>query len=314
MKTRVQALIGLAFASALAIATPVAAQAVPPDPGGAIVGADRAADAVARLRAFADRQGADDGAIDGEAGLYVLTEQDIFFAFAGFEAAHSSNPLRNADDVGGSAYGELSLGGGMQTTLADRWNVSASLSLTRTDYAEDFAPSGASATATASVGTPIRDWPVQATLAAFVGWTMDADFADPTRFQGLTAQVAGRWMLGERLELAPALFVTRITSETEENDATAIGARASLTREIGPVIATLSAAVTRTLFDDFYEDVTFVERGDWQTDAALTVEWPLSERLSVTASLQYVSRESDFFLASHDGFDGGVSLSARWRF
>ena len=75
-----------------------------------------------------------------------------------------------------------------------------------------------------------------------------------------------------------------------------------------------SASVSRVWFDDFYEDVTFIERNDWQYGADVNASWSPNEWFSVTASVGYQKLDSAFFLSNYDGIEASLALAARKRF
>jgi hypothetical protein len=114
-----------AFAAVLVCAPGAVAQVVP-DIGDAVVqgeiinrNVDETTRAVSRGRAEAQE-------IDGEAGIYVLTLNEIFSVFGEGGIGYASNPTRSANDPGGSWYVDAGLGVGLATQLGQKIDFGAS--------------------------------------------------------------------------------------------------------------------------------------------------------------------------------------------
>ncbi len=270
-------------------------------------------DAVGRTARTTPRA-VDDAALDGEAGVYILKKQDIFFVAGNASLGYSSNPLRTADNVGGSGSAQGSVSAGMRTRLGDAFDFSASLNLERTQYFRKFAPSNNIVSGSVTAGTGVRGTPIYLSVSGFGGWNLDEKYSNSVAFYGASGEVSADLPLGRRILLAPSLSATRQWSGTHENNNTSVSGRIALTVLRKKVSATLAAGVSHVWFDNFYEDVTFVKRRDWQYQADASIAYRATPKLILSANARYTRRDSGFFLASYRGFDGGVSVSAVLRF
>lgn len=256
----------------------------------------------------------DDQEIDGEAGVYVLRKADIFFVGGEAGLSYSTNPLRTIDDVGASGATEARLDMGVQTLIAETINFSAALGFADTRYFEDFAPSNSVASGNVAVGTGLGKTPLFVGVSAFGGWNFDDNLRSATGFYGGSAQVGAVLPLGRQMIVQPLLVVSRVQNEVSENDNFSLGFRASIVRRTGRLTLSLNAAATRFWFDDFFEDVTFVARNDWQYEGGITASYALGQNLAIAGSVRYVKRDSSFFLSAFDSIDGSAGVSLVRRF
>lgn len=74
------------------------------------------------------------------------------------------------------------------------------------------------------------------------------------------------------------------------------------------------ASRSRSAYDDFYEDVTFVEREDTTAGISASLVWRPMRNMSVSASLAYEDQVSSFFLSEFDAFDTSLGISFRHWF
>lgn len=297
----------------LAVAGAAHAQAIPEIEESITQGA-QIEEAIGRTTAPRGPAVGDDQAIDGEAGVYVLKKEQIFYVAANAGIGFSSNPLRTSDDVGGSGSVEASLSAGMRTRLAGAFDLGIAANLEGTRYFEDFAPSNHVASGNVSIGTAIGGTPLYVGAAGFGGWNLDEDFESPVGFYGASAHLSANIPLAPALVLLPSIAATRQWSEIEENDTKSLSGRMAIHANRGPLSVDVSAGVTRIWFDNFYEDVTFVARHDWQYDAGLSIAYRLAPKVVVNASVRYVKRDSPFFLSSFTSVDNGASIALLWRF
>lgn len=256
----------------------------------------------------------DDQAIDGEAGVYVLRKADIFFVGGEAGLSYSANPLRTVDDVGASGATEARVDMGVQTLIAETVNFSAALAFSDTRYFEDFAPSNSVASSNVALGTGLGKLPLFVGVSAFGGWNFDENLKSATGFYGASAQLGAVVPLSRQLIFQPLLVVSRVQNEVSENDNTSLGFRANLAHRTGRLTLSVNAAATRFWFDDFFEDVTFVARNDWQYEGGIAASYSIAQRLTVTASVRYVKRDSSFFLSTFESVDSSAGVSAIWRF
>ena len=256
-----------------------------------------------------------DETIDGEAGVYVLRRNEIFFVGGGLSAGYSSNPLRTDDDVGGSFQTSLAFSTGIQTKLAEKFDLGFSVGASGVEYDKSFGPSSRSLNSALSVGAHIGGTPFYASLTGFGGWNFDQDFERGTSFYGASAAVSAGLPLGKKTVFRPGVGVTRQWSQSSENNSTSAAVSIDVVHALSPRLTFSAAAnVSRTWFDNFFEDVTFVARKDWQYRGGLSVSYRLSDKASLGLSSSYEKRSSTFFLSAYESFDLDASLSLRLKF
>lgn len=104
-------------------------------------------------------------------------------------------------------------------------------------------------------------------------------------------------------------------SDVRENDNLSVSASASVTHALTERLAvTMDVRVTQSKFDDFFEDVTFIEREDTTYAASIRADFALSESVSLGATVGYEERSSSFFLSNYTNSEGSLMLTARARF
>jgi hypothetical protein len=253
--------------------------------------------------------------IDGEAGVYVLRRNEIFFVGGGASAGYSSNPLRTADDVGGSFSASLAFSTGIQTKVAEKFDVGLTLNASGVDYDKSFGPSSRSLHSALSVGSQIGGTPLYASITGFGGWNFDQDFDRGTSFYGASAALSAGFPLGRKTVVRPGLGVTRQWSQSSENNSISAAASLDIVHAISPRLTIAAGAnISRIWFDNFFEDVTFVARNDWQYAGGLSLSYRLSDNASLGLSSAYEKRSSTFFLSAYESYDASASLSLRVRF
>lgn len=266
-------------------------------------------------RATLQRSAEDGGAIDGEAGVYVLTINEIFYVGASAGGGWAENPVRTVDDLGGSVFGSAAASAGVQTRLGETFDGGIALSVSGVEYDKSFAPSSRTVTASTNLGLPIADTPLYASASAFGGWNYDGDFKNGTGFYGASLALSAGVPLGPKTVLRGSVNAGRQEGEIEENNAWNANLSFDLTHYLTQSVAVgIGAGGGRVWFDDFYEDVTFVERLDWQYGGNVNASWAPTNWLSVSASVGYDKRDSAFFLSNYDGFEASLAVAARKRF
>lgn len=256
-----------------------------------------------------------DGEIDGEGSIYVLTVNEIFFVGATLGAGYSENPQRTSNPQGGSFLADASAIIGVQTRVAETVDFGLRASISGVEYKDAPEVSSRSVVATMSAGMPISNTPLYVSASGFGGFNYNSDFENSTSFYGTSLAVSAGFPISQRTIIRPSIGATRQWSEIEENNsyslAASVGAVHFVTSEFS---VGANAAVRHVWFDDFYEDVTFVARNDWQYSGDVNARWSPNDWLGVTASLGYQKRDSAFFLSSYDGFEASLVVSARKRF
>lgn len=266
-------------------------------------------------RTSLQRSTQDDGAIDGEAGVYVLALNEIFYLGGSAGGGWSENPVRTVDDLGDSLFASAAMTAGVQTRLGAGLDGGFAATVSGIEYDRAFAPSSRTVTASTNLGLPIGNTPLYASVNAFGGWNYDENFKNGTGFYGASLALSGGVPLGERTVLRGSLNGGRQEGDISENNAWNVNLSFDLTHYLTPTIALgAGAAVSRVWFDDFYEDVTFVERKDWQYGGNINASWAATQWLSVTASAGYDKRDSAFFLSNYNGFEASLAIAARKRF
>lgn len=262
-------------------------------------------------------RGAGDGGdneIDGEAGIYVLTVNDIFFISGNAGLGHSTNPTRTAADAGEDWYGALGASIGVATRLGGAVDFSAALNVDARDYFDSDAASSRGVSLSAAVGAPV--WgPVYGSLIAFGGYAFDHQFDNKTSFYGLSGNLSASWRLSDQVLLRPGIGVTQQWSGVQENNSLSATASLDALYVITPEwLASARVSISERTYDDFYEDVTFVEREDTMTGISAALVWRPKPNMNVSASIAYEDQDSSFFLSKFDAFDTGVGLSFRHAF
>ena len=250
----------------------------------------------------------------GEAGVYLLTTNQILSVTASGGLGYTDNPERNADNLSGSGFAEASLTAGLSTRLGETVDFGLAASLGGREYFDNPGASNRNLSASLSAGVPITG-PLYLGVVGFGGWNFDHDFNGSVGFYGGGANLSAALPLGQRTLVRPGVAVNRQWSEVAENDSTTASAGVDLVHALRPDLRLAGrVAVSRRWFDDFYEDVTFVARRDWTYSASASAVWTPVERVSVAASLGYEKQDSSFFLSSYEAFEGSALVSVTARF
>ncbi len=306
---------GALTASSIALFAPAARSQATADITNAITEQDQIANVVRQRSTPGPMLGSEGNEIDGEAGIYVLRVNDIFYLSAESSLGWSENPLRTADDAGDSFYASLAATAGVQTKIAGLVDAGASITVSGLQYDESFAPSSRNVNASANVGYQVKSLPIYIGVVGFGGQNFDEDFDNGTAFYGASASVSYALALGQRTLVQPALVVTRQLSERDENDSTSVTAALTATHVLTPRInLTGSVRVSQSYFDNFFEDVTFVEREDTQYGVSVGATYRLNDAIGFSASVGYDKRTSDFFLSEYESVEPAIAISGRIRF
>jgi len=301
----------------IALATPGQAWAqASPDIQDAITAGTQIEDALREQeRAQIQPGAAGDEEIDGEAGVYVLAVNDIFYLGASVGGGWSENPTRTIDNPGDAVFASAAATLGIQTQLGGEFDAGLSVSASGVEYDKSFAPSSRTVTFAGNLGHAIEGTPFYVGITGFGGWTYDNAFNNATSFYGGNAALSARFRFGQRTQLRTTLAGGRQMGDITENNSWNANLSFDLSHAVSPnLFVGTSGRVSRVWFDDFYEDVTFVARNDWQYGGNLNATWAPASWLSLTGSAGYEKRDSGFFLSSYDGFEASLIISARTRF
>ena len=286
-----------------------------PDIEGAIIQGGQIDEVIQEQERLDTQLRADEGEIDGEAGIFILKENDIFFVGGAVGTGWSENPARNLNNVEDSFWATAALTAGIQTKLAEAVDFGLRANVSGIEYFSAFGPSSRSASATMSVGVPIGDTPLYASASAFGGLNFDEDFNNGVAFYGGSLSVNAALPIGQRSLIRPSVGVSRQWSEIEENNAISAAASVSALHILTPkVVLAADVSVSRTWFDDFFEDVIFVKRRDWSYGGGASITYRPNDWLSASLSAGYERRDSTFFISEYGGFDGSLMLSATAKF
>lgn len=252
--------------------------------------------------------------IDGEAGIYVLTVNDIFFVSGSAGAGHTSNPTRTANDPGEDWYGEFGASIGVSTRIAGAVDFSASFNVDARDFIDDDVASSRGVSLTAAAGAPLLG-PVYGSVIAFGGYAFDDQFNNETSFYGLSGNLSAAWRISNEFVLRPGVGVTQQWSDVSENNSLSATASLDAVYVLSPEwLVSGRVSISQRMYDDFYEDVTFVEREDTTTGISASLVWRPTRNMTLAASVAYEDQDSTFFLSEFDAFDKGVRISMRHSF
>lgn len=289
------------------------AQAVP-DIEGSIIQGNQIGDVIADK---ALRQGDKDAgaAIDGEAGVYVLKLNEIFFIGTSMGVGYSTNPLRTVGGMGDSFSMSGSASAGIQTRLGGAVDFGLSTTVSGVQYLKSFAPSSRNVNGVANVGTQIGNSPLYLGLTGFGGYNYDKDFKNGIAFYGASATLGAGFPIGKKTILQPGIGVVRQWSKITENNSVSTSGSVRIIHALDPRLTVAARAnISRVWFDNFYEDVTFVKRKDWQYGGGVDLSYRLTNNLSVSAAAGVEKRDSAFFLAEYKSLETALLLSLRINF
>lgn len=260
------------------------------------------------------RPGEEDSAIDGEAGLYVLTLNEIFYISGSAGLGFTDNPRRTADNRDGSLFGDAAISAGLATRLGERMDFGLSASINGREYFADRTASSRSASSSISLGLPVAG-PLYLGVVGFGGASFNRDFDNSTAFYGTSASLSALLPLSKRLVVRPSVGGTRQWSGVSENNSVSTGGSLEVFYLASPkVSASARIGVSKRWYDDFYEDVTFVSRRDTQYTGSVAITWRPSKRAGITASVGYDRQDSTFFLSRYRAWETAATLTATMRF
>lgn len=290
------------------------AQAVP-DINDSITEGSQIDDIIRQQDRIGSQLGQDSNEIDGEAGIFVLRANEIFYVGGSYGIGYSENPQRTVDGDGDSFLVNLAATAGVQTRIAEAVDFGISATVGGTEYNENFAPSSRSISGAITAGTQVGQSPVYLGFTAFGGFNYDDSFNNGTGFYGGSASVSAGFALGPRTAIRPSISGTRQWSDISENDSTSVTGGVSVTHAVATNFSIgASTRVTHTWFDNFFEDVTFVKRKDWQYGGGINATYRVNDNILLGAAAGYEKRDSTFFVSEYESFEASLTFSARLRF
>lgn len=281
----------------------------------AIVQGNQIDDAIRDQQQLDQQVRTDENAIDGESSIYILNKNEIFFTGATTGIGFSSNPIRTFDDLGDSFSFNTAASVGLQTKLAEKLDFGFQVTASSVDYFDEIGPSSRNISSSINIGTQIEGTPLYIGGNVFCGVNFDEDFESPTEFIGGSINIGAGIPIGKKTLLRPGISVTRQYSSTSENNSTSGTAVLGVTHILLPKLAVAANLnVTRTWFDNFFEDVTFVARRDTQYGVSVSSNYQISNNFSLNGNVGYDKRDSSFFISEFDSFDAALFVSARLSF
>ena len=262
------------------------------------------------------RQDAEDEAIiDGEAGVFILKKTEIFTVGLSTGGGYSSNPTRTLDTSEESAFANLAVRAGINTIIGDTYDVGVNVVGSGTEYEEDSGPSNRTLVANAFVGRSVWDNRIYLSGSLVSGVNADDSFDQGRAFYGATVNASYIHQLSDNVLVRPSVNLSRQLSGESEQDNFSAGASAEIIWQPAAKWSVIGqVAYTYREYDNFFEDVTFVKRQDDQVRVGITVSRRITDKVSLSASYDYTTQDSSFFLSGYDSHDGGASLQVSRRF
>lgn len=256
------------------------------------------------------------GMIDGEAGVFILKKNEIFQLGAAIGAGYTDNPGRTLDTNAEDAnFASLALTAGVNTRVAQKYDAGINVVVSGTEYDRSDAPSYRSAITNAYIGTPVLDGRVYISGNVSAGVSADKDFDDTTGFYSAGFNASTVHRITENIIVRPSLGIAQTWSEQEEQNNLAITALAQVVwQPADKWLVQGDISYSHRVYDDFFEDVTFVERKDDVIRAGIGVSRQLNDYVSLNANLDYTSQDSEFFISEYDAIDAGLNLRVSKRF
>lgn len=260
-------------------------------------------------------EAAEDSTIDGEAGIFVLKKNKLFTISASAGGGYSTNPGRTLDTSQASAFGSFALRAGLNTIIGQQYDVGVNLVGAATEYEDDLGPSNRSGVANIYVGRTLFDDRLYFSIGAVAGVNTNADFEQSSTFYGSSVSASYTLPISKSVLFRPSIIATRQWSNRSEQNNISGNANADLIWQPAPNwIVSGGASFTYRKYDNFFEDVTFVEREDNQYRIGLSVSRRITDTSNISVSYDYTNQNSSFFLSEYDSHDGGLNVQISHRF
>lgn len=262
------------------------------------------------------RQEAEDEAtIEGEPGVFILKKTEIFTVGVSTGGGYSTNPARTLDTSQESAFANLSVRAGINTLIDQTYDVGLNLVGSGTEYDNESGPSSRALVANAFVGRSVLNNRVYLSGSLVSGVNTNKKFDQGRAFYGASLNASYVHKLSDNVLFRPSATLSKQLSGESEQDSISASASAEIIWQPAPKWS-LSGQVAymHRKYDDFFEDVTFVKRKDDQIRLGLSVSRHITDKVSISASYDYTSQDSTFFLSGYESHDGGASLQISRRF
>lgn len=254
--------------------------------------------------------------IEGEPGIFILRKNKIFTYGAAVGTGFSDNPGRTLNSSGeDAAYASAALTAGINTRIAQRYDAGASFVGSLNKYDRSDAPSNSNAILNSYIGTPVLDGALYVSANAAAGLNMDDSFDRGTAFYQIGASVSNVTRLSDTILLRPSFGVARQwAGQGEQKNLSATASAELIWRARPKWLVRGNVAYTHRIYDDFFEEVTFVERKDDSVRLGVSVARQINESINASLNFEYTDQRSSFFISEYDAIDGGLSLRLSKRF
>ena len=257
---------------------------------------------------------APEGAIDGEGGLYVLTLNEIFQISATAALGFTDNPTRTANNTGNSMFLDGGLSAGVATRIDEKVDAGMNLTLGAREFLSDSGASNQTTSVNAYLGTNLIG-PVYGNVVAFGGFSFNSPFKESSSFYGVSGSVSAALPVSNKVLIRPGAGVARQWSGVSENNSTSINASVDVIAAVAPkLMASFRGSAGIRWYDDFYEDVTFIERRDNIYIGSAALAWQPQQNLTVSLNVTYEKQDSTFFVSDFSAFETAGAIAMRWRF
>ncbi len=262
------------------------------------------------------RQDAEDRAIvDGEPGVFILKKAKIFTVGISAGGGYSSNPGRTLDTSNESAFANVALRAGVNTIVAQTYDVGLNIAVSAVEYDDTLGPSSRSAVTNAFIGRGVWDNRIYVSGSVVAGVNANEKLKQGRAFYGTSINASYVHKLSNNILLRPSVSASRQWSgESEQNNISAT-ASAELIWQIAPKwTMSTQLAYTHKAYDNFFEDVTFVKRKDGNIQAGFRVTRKIADKVNISVSYDYTTQDSTFFLSEYESHDGGINLQISKKF
>ena len=253
--------------------------------------------------------------IDGEGGVFLLQQVDIFSVGVDAGLGYQDNPARTDVDDEGSLVASSSFFAGVATNLGNGFNIGGNLNLnvSEVEAADDL--SNRSAVLSLYGSRRVVDDRITVTLNTYFGSNLSTSLNTESTFYGATVSASSIFPAGQNRIIRPVLSVARQLSDNEDQDNWSVTARVDGIWQLRPRWRTnASVSYTRRTYDDFFEEVTLTERIDRGWRANLGLAYLFSPMSDITLTLGYGDQDSSFFLSSYTASDVNLAFQFGMRF
>lgn len=274
--------------------------------------ADRAVEQ-ARDRLYSGRSGEDE--IGRNPGVFVLIERDIFSVGLDVGLGYSNEVDKGALQDAESGYTSVQFDIGVDTRIADSFDAGARLIASETLFHNDSTFDSAALLGSVYVSEAFFDRTLILTADATGGLNAGYDFDNPSAYINGSIRATRPIPLGQDIVLVPSVFASLIYAEQSEQDRWEAGASLRLiARLCDGLRLTLGGGVTYGEYDNFYEDVLFVNRKDTTAYASVGLEYAIDDNVSAFANLRYTNRTSTLDIVEYEETDASAMIGIKARF